>query len=354
MEQFVRVRIVQGNSMDLSLFQFDYDLTFSVFFMNADKTIYGRFGTRAEYENAAKDISIEGFKGALEAALALHEGYPENRAVLAAKTGPDPIKKTPEAFPALLRYSSTLDFNNRINQQCIHCHQIGEAQREIHWYDRKPVPDEVLYPFPMPDVLGLHFSPKHRAKISTVTSGSSAEKDGFRRADEILTLDGQPIISIADVQWVLHRASENTTLSATVDRHGEKINLTLTLNPGWRKGSDISWRTTTGELRLVALGGMVLQDLSNIERQRNGIGETEMALNVERVSRGGRRSSGQTNAERAGIRRGDIVIAYGDRTDRLTESGIIGYVLQDEPKAKRLPIKLLRNGEQIAVELSLD
>ncbi len=354
MEQFVRVRIVQGNGMDLSLFQFDYDLTFAVFFMNADKTIYGRFGTRAEYENAAKDISIEGFKQALEAALVLHKEYPENKTLLAAKTGPDPIKKTPEAFPALLRYSTTLDFNSRINQQCIHCHQIGEAQREIHWYDRKPIPDEVLYPFPMPDVLGLHFSPKHRAKLSKVATGSAAEKAGFRRADEILTLDGQPIISIADVQWVLHRAPENSTLPAMVDRHGKETELTLTLNPGWRKESDISWRTTTGELRLVALGGMVLKDLSDAERQRNGIRETKMALSVETVSRGGRRSSGQTNAQRVGIRRGDIVIAYGDRTDRLTESGIIGYVLQDKPQAKTLPIKLLRNGEQIEVELSLE
>ncbi len=350
----MRVRIVQGNGMDLPLFQFDYDLTFSVFFMNADKTIYGRFGTRAEYENAAKDISIEGFKQALEAALDLHKKYPENESVLAAKTGPEPIKKTPEGFPALLRYSATLDFDSRINQQCIHCHQIGEAQREIHWYDRKPIPDEILYPFPMPDVLGLHFSPKHRAKISKIVSGSSAEKDGFRRADEILTLDGQPIISIADVQWVLHRTPENTTLPATVDRHGKEINLTLTLNPGWRKGSDISWRTTTSELRLVALGGMVLKDLSDAERQRSGIEDTEMALNVETVSRGGRRSSGQTNAQRAGIRRGDIIVAYGDRTNRLTESGIIGYVLQDKPQAKTLPIKLLRNGEQIDVELSLE
>ena len=350
----MRVRIVQGNGMDLSLFQFDYDLTFSVFFMNADKTIYGRFGTRAEYENAAKDISIEGFKQALEAALALHGGYPDNKAVLAAKTGPASVKKTPEGFPALLRYSATLDFDSRINQQCIHCHQIGEAQREIHWYDRKPIPDEILYPFPMPDVLGLHFSPKHRAKISKVVSGSSAEKDGFRRADEILTLDGQPIISIADMQWVLHRTPENTTLPATVDRHGKKINLTLTLTPGWRKGSDISWRTTTGDLRLVALGGMMLKDLSDAERQRSGIEDTEMALNVETVSRGGRRSSGQTHAQKAGIRRGDIIVAYGDRTNRLTESGIIGYVLQDKPQAKTLPIKLLRNGEQIALELSLE
>ena len=354
MEQFVRVRMVQGNGMDLSLFQFDYDLTFAAFFMNADKTIYGRFGTRAEYENAAKDISIEGFKQALEAALALHEGYPENKEVLAGKTGPEPIKKTPEAFPALLRYSATLDFDSRINQQCIHCHQIGEAQREIHWYDRKPIPDEVLYPFPMPNVLGLHFSPKHRAKISKIESGSAAEKDGFRRADEILTLDGQPIISVADVQWVLHRSQENTTVPATVDHHGEEVNLTLTLNSGWRQGTDISWRTTTGELRLVALGGMVVEDLSAAERQRNGIGETEMALNVKTVSRRERRSNTESNAQKAGIRRGDIIIGYGDRTDRLTESGIIGYALQEQPQAKVLPVKLLRNGERIEVELSLE
>ncbi len=143
-------------------------------------------------------------------------------------------------------------------------------------------------------------------------------------------------------------------MPATVNRHGEEIDLTLTLKPGWRKGSDISWRTTTGELRLVVLGGMVLEDLSDAERQRNGIGETEMALRVKNIRRGDRHSGGQVNAQKAGIRRGDIVIAYGDRTDRLTESGIIGYVLQEQPQAKTLPIKLLRNGEQIEVELSLE
>ncbi len=353
MDRFVRVRIVQGNGINLSLFQFDYDLTFAVFFMNADKTIYGRFGTRTDFRNAGKDISIAGFKLALESALELHKGYPENKDILAAKMGPEPLKKTPEAFPALLRYSSEVNFNQRIGGQCIHCHQIGEAQREIHWYDRKPVPDEVLYPFPMPDVLGINFSPQHRAKISKVTPGSSAEKDGFKRADEIITLAGQPIISIADVQWVLHRSPENTALPAKVNRHGEEIKLNLTLNSGWRKGSDISWRTTTGELRLVALGGMTLKDLSETDRQHNGIDASEMALQVENISHRDRRG-GQTNAQRAGIRRGDIIIAFGERTDRLSESGIIGFVLQEQPQAKSLPVKLLRNGEQIQVNLSLE
>lgn len=355
MEQFVRVRIVQGNGIDLSLFQFDYDLTFAAFFMNAERTIYGRFGTRTDFRNAGKDISIDGFKLALEAALELHEGYPENKDILAAKTGPEPLKKTPEAFPALLRFPSDVNLNQRLGGQCIHCHQIGEARREIHWYDRKPVPDDVLYPFPMPDLLGIHFSPKHRAKVSRVTPGSSAEKDGFERADEVLTLAGQPIISIADVQWVLHRSPEKTTLPAIVNRHGEEISLNLTLNPGWRKQSDISWRTTTGELRLVALGGMTLQDLSDAERKQSGIDDTAMALHVENLARRDRRrGGGQTNAQRAGIRRGDIIVGFGDRTDRLSESGVIGYVLQEQAQAKSLPVKLTRKGEQIDVTLSLE
>ena len=61
MDKFVCVRMVQGNGMDLTLFQFDYDLTFAAFFMNADRTIYGRFGSRSNQKDPAKDISMEGF-----------------------------------------------------------------------------------------------------------------------------------------------------------------------------------------------------------------------------------------------------------------------------------------------------
>ena len=69
---FVCVRLVQANTMDLALFQFDYDLTFAAFFMNADRTLYGRFGSRSDQKEADRDISIEGFREALNAALELH------------------------------------------------------------------------------------------------------------------------------------------------------------------------------------------------------------------------------------------------------------------------------------------
>ena len=40
MEQFVTIRAIQFWKVDLALFQFDYDLTLSVMFMNADKTMF--------------------------------------------------------------------------------------------------------------------------------------------------------------------------------------------------------------------------------------------------------------------------------------------------------------------------
>ena len=85
MDRFVCVRLVQANALDLTLFQFDFDLTFSAFFLNADKTVYGRFGSRSEREDATKDISIAGFRKAMLAALELHRNYPADKASLEPK-----------------------------------------------------------------------------------------------------------------------------------------------------------------------------------------------------------------------------------------------------------------------------
>ena len=73
LDKFVCVRIVQANGMDLTLFQFDYDLTWAAFFLNADRTIYGRYGTRSR-SNRKDDVSLPGFTKAMTAALALHKG----------------------------------------------------------------------------------------------------------------------------------------------------------------------------------------------------------------------------------------------------------------------------------------
>ena len=124
---------MQANSLNLSLFQFDYDLTFAAFFLNADGTIYGRYGTRSDGKEAARDISVEGFRKSLAAALKLHENFPRNKKALARKTGAPPKYKKPEDFPSLKgKFTANLDYTGKVARSCIHCHQVRDAQRLVY------------------------------------------------------------------------------------------------------------------------------------------------------------------------------------------------------------------------------
>ena len=97
LEKFVCVRVVSTNGLDLSLFQFDYDQSFAAFLLNADGTVYGRFGTRSHRTSWSDDVSIEGLAQALKGGLELHERYPKNKAGLAGKKGPAPAVASPHA-----------------------------------------------------------------------------------------------------------------------------------------------------------------------------------------------------------------------------------------------------------------
>src|SRR5262249_50897612 len=151
------------------------------------------------------DVSIEGLANALRGALELHTHYPANQAALSGKRGPAPEVPTPEKFPAFHdRYGPKLNYEGNVVQSCIHCHQIGDAVRDLSRGRRQPIPERVLFPSPHPKALGLILDPKQSATILRVEDSSPAAAAGFRAGDEILTLDRQPLLSIADVQWVLH------------------------------------------------------------------------------------------------------------------------------------------------------
>jgi serine protease Do len=147
LDKFVCVRLVQANALDLDQFQFDFDLTFAVFFMNEDGTIYGRYGTRSSMEEAEHDISLEGLAKAMEGALALHARYPLNKASLAGKRQNLLEVSRPEELPGLAKYKPAIDYQGATAQSCMHCHQIRDAQRRQVRESRTPLPDELLYPF---------------------------------------------------------------------------------------------------------------------------------------------------------------------------------------------------------------
>ena len=57
--------------VDLNIFDFDYDLTWAAFFLNAKEHIYGRYGGR-DAGSADGRLSLAGLRYALRAALAAH------------------------------------------------------------------------------------------------------------------------------------------------------------------------------------------------------------------------------------------------------------------------------------------
>ena len=340
MDKFVRLRTHKARTLDLSLFQFDPDLTFAVFFLNADKTIYGRYGSRSDFYDADREISLEGLAKAMQAALDLHANYPANTAMLSGKTGPKPRYKT------LMDYPWAKQRQRHIGD-CAHCHHVQNAEQMSFRLARTPIPDKVLFPWPMPDVIGLELDPKERATVQRVLPASAAEKAGFREDDEILTLQGQPILSIADVQWVMHNAQEPAMLTAEISRGGMKRNLTLSLAKGWRRKSDISWRVSSGMLRRLGLGQMKLQELPPAKRQKADLAKDKLAL---RVSRSVRRGS---LAFEAGFRRDDIVVAFDGQSRRMSEGELLAHSLQNKMPGDRIIVRVMRAGKRIDLTLSV-
>ena len=351
MERFVRVRIVQANALDLSLFQFDTDISFAAFFLNGDRTVYGRYGTRSERQHAEKDIAMEGFRAAIAGALELHRNYPSNKSSLSGKQ-PLPVTfQTPEQYPALsTKYASTLNYaTGKVAASCIHCHQLGEAQRKIFRADRKPMPDDVLRPWPMPAVTGFSLDPKTRGIVREVVEGSSADKAGLKVGDELVALEGQPVLSIADVQWVLHHAKAPASLTATIRRGGRDDKLSIMLDADWRRRSDISWRTSTWDLRRMAAGGLVLKELTAEERQQAGLAAAVLGLRVDYVGQYNEHAAGK----RAGFLKNDILVSCEDQQEPMSESDWLHRLLQKRLPGDTIPVTVLRGSERVKLELPM-
>lgn len=351
LEKFVRVRVVSANGLDLSLFQFDTDQSFAVFMLNADGTIYGRFGTRSDQSYWADDVSIEGLTKALEGALALHAAYPQNKAELAAKRGPAPEFAVPESYPKLKgKYGAQLNYEGNVVQGCIHCHQIGDAERQFHLDRGRAIPQQVLFPYPHPKAIGLILDPKERAKVLRAEAGSLAARAGFQAGDLIQKLHGQPPLSIADVQWVLHHLSpDGGSVKALIERGGKTAEVSLDLPQGWRQQDDIAWRASTWELRRIGLGGMYLKRPSAELRAAQKLPESGMALKVEHTGQ----FPPHDLAKKAGVRAGDILVSYDNRTDILRETDLLAYSLKRIQSGNSVPITILRDGERINLTLPI-
>jgi hypothetical protein len=348
LDRFVCVRVVQANTIDLTVFQHDFDLSFAAYFMNPDRTIYGRYGTRSgrpEYE----DVTLQGLRKAMESALRMHHDSEAVKVSLAGKQVRQDRYRTPRDYPGLSgKYGEKLDYEGKPARSCMHCHQVREAERLVYRTAGEPIPDAVLFPYPDPSTVGLKLDPTLKATVQQVAPASIAERAGMKAGDEIATLAGQPLLSIADLQWVLHNTPSAARLPAQVKRNGKTLDLTFELPNGWRRG-DISWRATTWDLRRMGLGGMRLEELSDEQRSERKLKPEALALRVKHAGEFGEHAI----ARRAGIRPGDVVVAFDGLEGRMTETELIAHAVQDKWPGDEVTLVVLRDGERKTVRFRL-
>jgi predicted CXXCH cytochrome family protein len=341
MDKFICVRVDMGNGMDLNLFQFDYEQTWAVFLLNGDGVMYGRYGTRSA--SVSRTNGVAGLRKALEGALELHKAYPSNAKALLPKLGQPGTWKTPEANPQLKPFPGMM---------CIHCHQVHEAEVRSLLKSKQPIPDRLVWPYPLPSYLGLEFDGDEAARLKGVLGGSPAEKAGFREGDRVLRMQGQPMISIADVQWVIHWAKEGSPIKVDVERGREKVELTLIVPLGWRRADDFTWRGYfVLNLRGRLLGTGRLEPLTGEDRKNLGLAPDGLALRVKELApdtvEDRNRSGLQT------LRAGDVIVEADARKSLKTEADLLAYLMQSKASGQKVDLVIQRDGKPLRLAIVL-
>ena len=353
LEKFVRARQVSTNGLNLDLFQYDTDQSFAVFLLNADGTIYSRFGTRSHRTEWFGDVSIKGLTSAMRRTLELHQNYPANQSLFVGKRGKPLEASSPEKFPSLKdKFTDRLNYQGNVVKSCIHCHQIGDARREWYRNAGKPIPQRLVFPYPHPKILGLTIDPDLMGSVREVADQSIASAAGLTAGDVIKTMNGQAILSIADMQWVLENVDPvdaEASVSVTFDRDGENKTTSLTLPHRWREQGDISWRVSSWPYRRMVTGGMLLESLNNDRRNKLSIAKDAMALRVKHVGKYGPHAA----AKKAGVKQDDVVVQYNGRTDLLSDSALLAYGIKTLKIGDKIKVKLLRGGVQKTVTIPI-
>ena len=189
-KHFITLRQVEMKGVDLSLFQFDYDVNWAGMFINADGVVYARYGTQSTDGPDAYN-SIAGLKNTMDA-----QTYPTNKVQLAGKRGAPKPYKTAMEMPGLENKQAFRQTTHRNN--CIHCHNIHDAENHKLHLEGKLTKDK-LWRYPLPENVGLNIDAVDGQRIAKVLSGSAADRAGLKAGQRITHANGQPITSIADI-----------------------------------------------------------------------------------------------------------------------------------------------------------
>ena len=329
--------MVKMNGVDLGQFQFDYDLTWAALLLHADGTVLARYGSRDDKGPMALN-SETGLRKTLERVLEAHAAYPKNRALFVEKRGPKPKFTRPADMDSKHTRREPGPFDKK---KCVHCHNIHDAQHDLLIQSGKYTPD-VVWRYPLPRNIGLHIARDDGRRIERVLDGSAAQRAGLQPGDVLESLNGQAILSIADIQFVLHfLPADGAKLRAEVRRGDQLVDASLELAKPWRV-SAAGWRASI--YGLPPRPGLWVQRLSEDDLEKHDLSADRTALLVRGLFRSAVRKSG--------LKVGDIIVEYDGKSEALTAGAFHLHIRRThhEPDSV-LKLGVLRKGKRREIQV---
>ncbi|MGE4549891.1 MAG: Trx7/PDZ domain-containing (seleno)protein [Opitutales bacterium] len=343
-EKFVCVRQVEMKGVDLSLFQFDMDLSWAAMFLNADRTIYARYGTQSAEGSDAYN-SLTSLKQTMDRVLSLHSRYPSNAAMLKGKTGKRLPYRTAMDMPGLKNKDKYTQRTER--QNCIHCHNIHDAEQT--WAQKKGnFSMQMMWRYPLPENLGIEIERDNGTLVKSVKPGSSAARAGVRPGDLLWYADSQVLTSISDLQWVLHNLpGGSTSLNLRVGRAGVAQSVVLRLPANWKK-TDFSWRGSMWSLDpKLGFWAVPLKPEELSKRNLKARGNVFLIKWINQKLPAGR------ELLKAGIKQNDILVEYGGKPIDMDMRAMNADLRMNYKVGQRLPLTVMRGGKRIEAQVKL-
>jgi serine protease Do len=307
---------------DLRLFEFDWDLTWYAFILNADEMIYGRYGGR-DAKGPDERLSLKGLRYALDRALETHKKPPQP----VARPGPP---KRAEDFAAARRHKG-----------CIHCHNVKEFERAdlkaAGKWDR-----DLIWTYPPPDNLGITLDVDRGDLIKTIKADSPAAKLGIKPGDTLRTLNGVPVASFADASYGLHKAPAAGPIPVTWLHDGKEQSAKLDAEMGWRK-TNATWRPSL--LDILPSAPFSGEDLTAEEKQKVGLTPKRLAFRQDKFV--------HSTLREVGVVKGDIIVGLDGKPMDGTMEDFLGHVRRNYLVGDTVTIDLMREGMPFSVTLKL-
>jgi hypothetical protein len=265
MSEYVRVRIVRMDDVDIGLFDRDWNNTIYFFLMNADEQIYLRYGGR---DSASPDIylDLDSLELALAKGLELHAQYQKGEIKKADR--PKPV--SPREFPLLV------DRTYKRNA-CVECHLIGDYQNLQREQDGTL--DKLAHLYRSPDIktIGIHLDVPKGLVVKEARAAVLAA--GMQPGDRISRINGSTVWTFGDLQYYYDKTPRKaSSVQISVDRNGQPLDLTVALPPRWWL-TDLRFRQSSVEPRPY----FESDPLPESERRRLGLKPDGFASQVKYV-----------------------------------------------------------------------